>query len=207
MRLAFSFATDLSCQTLSTNLDKLLLAFWYSPYVVGTYSAGYRLLFISAMPIRAVVEATFPHQVKLARNDRRASRYFTANIISLNLALSFAIAGLIFVLAPLATIVLGEDFRDSVGVLRLGAIFPIAQGCNYTLGKYLTATNRQTVRTKVQIIVTATYVGVGLIVIPLHSWKGAIWMAIGSESLLAVLFGFACLVSPQRDITETEGGS
>lgn len=204
LKLAFSFVTDLSCQTLYTNLDKLLLAGWSSSFVVGTYSAGYRLLTVSAMPIRAMSEATFPHQVKLARDDRQACRRFTANIFSLNLVLSIVIAALIYLLAPLAPLILGADFQASVSVLRWGSLLPIAQGCNCTLGKYLTATKRQSVRAKLQLVVTVAFVAMGLITIPLYSWKGAVSTGLVCESLLAVLFGVGCLANPDREAADVE---
>ncbi len=211
IRLALSFATAVICKAVYTDLDKLFLARWSTSYVVGTYAAGYKMLSLSFMPMRAVLEATLPRQIQLADYNRPGCSRFTVNLLLLNVALAGCIAGSIYLLAPWATLLLGEEFEDSIGVLRIGFLLPVLQAVHYTLGNYLTATGHQSTRAFLQLVVLVVYVVAGLIVIPLYSWQGAIWTSLGCESLLALLFGLVCIVSLVGDrhesVAEDSGAS
>ena len=198
-RLAGSFATSVICKAVYTDLDKLFLARWSTAYVIGTYAAGYKILALSFMPMRAILEATFPRQIQLFDQNQGDCRRFTATLFSLNMALAGAIAGSIFLLAPYATLLLGSEFEDSIRVLRIGFLLPVLQAVHYTLGNHLTATGRQSVRTLVQLAVLVIYVVAGIVVIPVYSWQGAIWTSLGCESLLAVLIGLSCLLVPCKE--------
>ena len=85
LRLAFSFGTAVACKVVYTDLDKLFLARWTTSYVVGTYAAGYKMLSLSFMPIRAILEATFPRQIEIANRDRNECIRFTTTMMMLNL--------------------------------------------------------------------------------------------------------------------------
>lgn len=193
LRLALSFATGIACKAVYTDLDKLFLARWTTPIVVGTYAAGYKILSLSFTPIRAILEATFAHQVQLANSDRKACQTFTRSLLLLNISLGSVIAAFVFLAAPWLTFVLGDDYRESIGVLRIGFLLPVLQSMHYTLGNYLTAVGRQFFRTIVQLVVLFTYVIAGLIVIPRYSWQGAIWTSLACEALLVLLFAAGCL--------------
>jgi O-antigen/teichoic acid export membrane protein len=192
-RLAWSFTIGVLCKAAYTDLDKLLLARWSTAYVVGTYAAGYKMLALSFTPIRAILEATFRRQVQLAGQDRAACRRFTARLMAVNVVLGGGVAVAIFLLAPWVTWILGSDFGDSVGILRLGFLLPVLQAIHYTLGNHLTATGNQSTRTAIQVAVLVVYFVAGLIVIPLYSWRGAIGVSLACETLLGVLFTVACL--------------
>lgn len=199
LRLAVSFGTSVVCKAVYTDLDKLFLARWTTPYVVGTYAAGYKMLSLSFMPIRAVLEATFPRQIQLATQTQSACLWFTSKVLLLNTAIASTIAAGFFIFAPWVTLVLGEDFEESVGVLRIGFLLPVLQAFHYTLGNYLTAIGHQTVRTVVQMFVLLVYVIAGVIFIPLYSWQGAIWTSLSCELLLGSLFAVSCFVFFLKD--------
>lgn len=198
-KLAFSFASGTISKAVYTDLDKLFLARWQTSFVVGTYAAGYKLLALSFMPIRAVLEATFSRQVELAENDRQASRSFTTKLFCFNTAAAATISVTLYALAPLATLVFGTEYEESIDVIRIGCFLPLLQSVHYTLGNHLTATGRQHVRTVVQIFVVAIYVITAMYVIATYSWKGAIYTSLACEALLMFLFAIACLSTSPRD--------
>ncbi|TWU39198.1 lipopolysaccharide biosynthesis protein [Novipirellula artificiosorum] len=197
-QLACSFATGVFCKAVYTDMDKLFLARWSTASVVGTYAAGYKILSLSFTPIRAILEATFPRQIELAECSRGDCARFTRSILLINLVLAAGLAGLIYMFAPWATLLFGDDFQGSVAVLRIGFLLPVVQAVHYTLGNFLTATNHQSFRTIMQIVVLVVYIVVGLIVIPLYSWHGAIWTSLGCETLLAMLLATGCLLFSLR---------
>jgi O-antigen/teichoic acid export membrane protein len=197
-RLAFSFAGGITCKAASADLDKLFLARWSSSYTVGTYAAGYKMLALSFMPIRAILEATFPRQLQLANRDPEQCIRFAGSLLVVNLAIASVISSGIYLLAPLVTYLLGEEFRDSIDILRLGFLLPVLQALHYTFGTYLTAIGHQSFRTLMQLLALGAYIVAGLILIPLYSWRGAIWTSLGCETLLVVLVAFGCLALARR---------
>lgn len=207
--LAFSFTTGMTSQVIYTDLDKLYLARWTTPYVVGTYTAGYKILTLAFMPIRAVLEATLARQFQLATDNRSQCIRFTSKLLAVNVGMASMIAVCLYFLAPFATLFLGSEFQESVAVLRIGFLLPVIQAVHYVLGNYLTAIGRQAYRTLNQIVTLIVYVISGYIVIQHYSWPGAVYCSLVSETCLAVLFAVGCVyftrldraqhVSAQRD--------
>ena len=201
--LALSFAAGVVSKAVYTDLDKLFLAKWTNSVVVGTYAAGYKIISLSFMPMRAILEATFPRQVQLAKRDASGCKRFTYSVMLVNIGLGACIALALFVTAPLLVYVLGDEFADSVDVLRWGFLLPVFQAVHYTLGNHLTAIGQQHARMALQVILLVIYVVAGIIVIPIYSWKGAIGTSLGCEFLLGMMFMIACQVLPNRQMEAT----
>lgn len=203
-REAFSFATGIAGRLAYAEVDKLFLAHWTTTFVVGTYAAGYKILMIALMPIWAILETTYPRQIELAHRDRKACVRYTIKVLVLNLVLASGIACALFLSAPWVTYVLGDEYRESIGVLRIGFLLPLLQAVHYTLGNFLAATGHQTARAVTQLAVLAVFVVIAVIVIPNYSWEGAIWAHLVCESLLALLLGIGCLAI-HKEITQELG--
>jgi len=199
--LAFSFSTGMASQVIYTDLDKLFLARWTTPYVVGTYTAGYKILTLAFMPIRAVLEATIARKLQLGLRQPRECIRFTIKLYGATVSLAIVIAVCLFVLAPYATLVLGAEFEDSIAILRIGFLLPVIQTTHCVLSNYLTAIGRQPYRTSAQIITLLVYVVAGWFFIRNYSWLGAIYCSLACETLLAVLFGIGCIYFSRRLIT------
>jgi O-antigen/teichoic acid export membrane protein len=186
-RLAVTFAVGMSSVVIYTDLDKLMLARWTTAAVVGTYSAGYKILTMSFMPIRAVLEATVAQQYRLGTSNPTECIRFTGKLLAAGLTLATLISGSLYALAPYATVILGQEFESSVSVLRLGVLLPAIQTAHTILANYLTAIGRQSWRTWTQIVTLVVYVITGYVAIQHFSWTGAIYCSLGCEALLAVL--------------------
>ena len=196
--LAGSFAAGVVSKAVYTDLDKLFLAKWSTPLVVGTYAAGYKIISLAFMPMRAILEATFPRQVELAKHDPVQCNRFTFSVMMVNVGLGFCIAMFLFIAAPFIVALLGEDYTDSVGVLRWGFLLPVIQAVHYTLGNHLTAIGHQRARMMMQVVLLCIYVLAGIIFIPLYSWRGAIATSLGCECLLGIMFLVASQTLPNR---------
>lgn len=191
--LALSFTSGVFSKAVYTDMDKLFLAKWSIPEVVGMYAAGYKVLSLAFLPIRAILEATFPRQVEHAAISGRSCALFSTSLLAANVALASLLSVVIYTMAPWAPLFLGSDFTDSVAILRMGCILPVLQAAHYTMGNYLTAIGRQTIRSNTQIVIVVVYLLVAFILIPRYSWHGAIWTSLFCEGLLVFLFGIACL--------------
>ncbi|MGB7327265.1 MAG: lipopolysaccharide biosynthesis protein [Rubripirellula sp.] len=197
--LATSFTSGVFSKAVYTDMDKLFLARWTTSEIVGTYAAGYKVLSLAFLPIRAILEATFPRQVEHAATSVRSCAVFSASLLSANVLLASILSVAIYVLAPWAPLLLGSDFTDSVAILRIGCILPVLQAMHYTMGNYLTALGRQAFRATAQVTVVIVYVAVAWFLIPRYSWHGAIWTSLSCEFLLVVLLGIGCFVSLFRN--------
>jgi len=185
--LASSFAGSVFCKTAYTDLDKIILSRCSEPAVVGMYAAAYKLLSLSFTPIRAFLEVTFSRQIALAAKDQRECAIFSVRILFFCVTAGAIISAVLYGVAPFLISILGPDYTDSVSVVRLGAMLPIVQAIHYTFGNHQTATGKQRLRTILQTVVLAVYVPVGLYMIPMYSWRGAIYTSIICEGLLAIL--------------------
>ncbi|TWU48110.1 lipopolysaccharide biosynthesis protein [Rubripirellula reticaptiva] len=198
-KLALSFTTGVFSKAVYTDMDKLFLARWTTSEIVGTYAAGYKILSLAFLPIRAILEATFPKQVAYAAKSPSDCLKFSSRVLGVNLLIACCLSACIYLLAPWATVLLGEDFNDSVDVLRVGCVLPILQVLHYSMGNYLSAIGRQTFRATAQVTVVIAYVAVAWFLIPRYSWHGAIWTSLSCEFLLVLLLSTGCFASFFRD--------
>ncbi|TWU60170.1 Polysaccharide biosynthesis protein [Rubripirellula tenax] len=198
MGLAFSFTSGVFSKAVYTDLDKLFLARWTAPEIVGMYAAGYKMLSLAFLPIRSILEATFPRQVERAAISGRSCATFSLGLLAANVGLASIMSVAIYVMAPWAPLILGRDFTDSVAILRIGCILPMLQASHYSMGNYLTAIGRQTVRSTTQMTIVAAYVVIAFLLIPTYSWHGAIWTSLACEGLLVVLFAIACMTFKKK---------
>lgn len=170
---------------------------------VGVYAVGYKLASFAAVPIAALVRAS-DYDFYAAGADGRAKAKKLAMRMT-GIAASYGViagAGLI-ILAPLIDDVFGEEYAETQTVVRLLAPLALIKGLQIFPANALTGSGQQNKRNRALIIAVVLNLLANAILIPQHSWKGAIIATLLAESAMAAMFWGYLLRSLRGDGTQS----
>jgi O-antigen/teichoic acid export membrane protein len=159
----------------------------------GIYGAAYRVMKLAMLPNIAMAAVVFQRVLvndedEPGQHVRRAWRYTKVSV-----ALALVVSLGLVVAAPLLVVVVGEEFRESVEVLRWLALFPVLDAVASPAINGLVGLGRARLRAGVLIAASALSVILYLMLIPPFGWQGAAAATLVSEAVLAVL-AWAALV-------------
>ena len=197
-RQGFYFSSSLSAQTVYNDIDKTMLARLSSSESAGIYAAAYRIIDAAFLPVAALMYAAYPRFFQQGARGIRGSAKFAARLLPRALIYGAAVSGGLFIAAPALPLILGNGYHHAVQALRWLAPLPLLRTLHYFAGDTLTGSGHQGWRTLSQGLVVACNVAGNLWLIPRYSWKGAAWMSLASDFLLAVLLWVAVLVISAR---------
>jgi O-antigen/teichoic acid export membrane protein len=183
--LHFSLGTG--AKSLYTDFDKVVLARTALAGDLGAYTAAYRLVAMSFLPVRSLLDASASQFYRRGAESLTQSHAFGRRLMKVTLPYGLAVAAVMLIGAELVPYVLGPSFTSAVPMLRTLAILPLIQSTHYTFSDALTAAGLQRVRTRLQWIVAAIYALLAIALVPRFGWHGAVGVCIGCEALLAVL--------------------
>lgn len=189
-RDGFHFSVGLGSQALYNDLDKLMLTRLDSEAANGVYTAAYRVVDLSLVPLRAVLAAAYPRffvagaaggtaglrsAVALARSIAPTTVGWCA------LASVALLAG-----ADLVPLLLGESFEGTQGVVRALAVLPLLKVAHYLAADALTGAGHQRVRSGWQLGVALANGALNLWLIPAFGLGGAVAASLVCDGALAV---------------------
>lgn len=200
---AVHFSLGTGAKALYTDLDKVVLARAVASGELGAYTAAYRLVAMSFLPVRSLLDASASHFYRRGAESLAESYAFARRLLRVALPYGAAVGAAIFAGAELVPYVLGPSFESAVPMLRALALLPLIQSVHYAFSDALTAAGLQRLRTRLQWTVAAIYALAGVFVIPRWGWHGAVGVCLGSELLLAMLI----VAAVRRRIRGARGGS
>lgn len=186
LRAGFFFSLGTASKTAYSDLDKVMLLQLVGGAANGVYTAAYRVITIATAPVRSLILGS---NTRLFRAGAKApsSAYSLAMRLVLPVMTYGAVAGgILFITAPLLTLVLGSGYADSVSALRWLAIMPLIEGVHYLFGDTLMGSGRQRARSLLQLGTVVLNVGLNVWLIPLYSWRGAAVASVVAETALAL---------------------
>lgn len=175
--------TDVS-SSLQNNIDRMVLARFSTPTIVGAYGAATRVLQVGTFPIQAATRLIYPRFFEIAEQGPIALRQYAMKI-SLTLAGVGIVACIVVVCgALLLPILLGKDFAGSVEIAAiLGLALPFV-ALQSPAGDALVAAGHQGVRAVIYMTMSVSF---GFI-LAFGAWLGG-----GTGVGLAFCFGNALL--------------
>jgi O-antigen/teichoic acid export membrane protein len=197
-RQGFYFSASLSAQTIHNDADKTMLARLSTLEGTGIYAAAYRIVDMAFLPVASLMYAAYPRFFQHGAQGIRGSAKFAARLLPRTLLYGAAVSAGLFVAAPALPLILGNGYLQSVHALRWLAPLPFFKTLHYFAGDTLTGSGHQGWRTLGQGAVVACNVVGNLCLIPRYSWKGAAWMSLASDLLLAVILWAAVLMISAR---------
>ena len=131
------FALGLSANGVFTDADKALVARLASFEAAGAYTAGYRVVSFSFVPVLAMLNTAYVGFFRAgAEGVGSASRYARALLPKAGLY-SLAVGVGLFLIAPVIPVLLGSDYESAVRTVRMLSILPLLQTLTYFGGDAL----------------------------------------------------------------------
>ncbi len=194
-----ALSLPLSSSNLQKDGDKAVLNAYGFEADAGLYGAAFRLVFMAQMPIQSLNNALFHRFLSNDEEDmgQHVRRSYRFSIVSL--ALSVAVAAVIWVCAPILAQdwLLGDKFAPAVSILRWLLIFLPLTALSRAPLNGLLGLNATGIRAFIVISAAAVSFALYMVLIPSMSWQGAVWGTVIGELYLAIA-GWWALIRWER---------
>ena len=185
------FSIGESAANINSHIDKTMLASMATLEATGIYGAAYRLIEVGSIPIYSVLSACYPRFFQRGAKGIRSCLSLVKQLLPFVAIYSiFALVGFL-VFAPWITYILGDEYQNAIATVRWLAPIPIIGSLQQLLADSLTGAGFQRVRSAIQVTTALANLGLNLWLIPLYSWRGAVWATLGSDSFRVVCLAVA----------------
>jgi O-antigen/teichoic acid export membrane protein len=192
------FSGGMSATSIYNDVDKTMLARLSTLGANGIYSAAYRLIDVSFIPVSSVIYAAYPGYFRHGDGKVQATYEYAMRLLPRPIGYSLFAFVCLFVGAPFIPKILGAEYLRTVEAVRWLAILPLFKTIHYFFADALSGAGFQGLRMCLQIVVAVFNILVNLWIIPAYSWRGAAWSSLASDGLLAVLMWIAVTVLRHR---------
>lgn len=180
------FSISVSSLNIYNDIDKTMLTKLSTLEAAGIYSAAYRIVDVSVIPIRSLLYASYASYFKNGLNGIRGTLTFTSKLLPIAAAYGIVISFSLFLLAPILPYFLGKEFLDTVSALRWLSPLPLIKVFHSFAADTLTGAGFQGVRSFCQACTAVINIALILYLIPILSWKGAAYASLATDSFLAI---------------------
>ncbi len=203
IRVGGGFSLGASADFIYGDIDKALLAHLTTAGQTGLYAAAYRATYMAFTPVRSLLYATYARFFQVGEQGIVHTRALARRLLPYMVGLSVMAGAGLWICAPFAPVVLGNDYQSSVPAIRWLAPLPFLQAMDYLSGDILTGANFQGVRTAFQMSAILLNVVLNLLLIPHYSWRGAAWATLATEGALVVALCAAVWALSRTRLVET----
>ena len=196
VRSVFLYAFQIGASNVQVDGDKFALNAAHHQADAGRYGAASRIMLFALMPLLALVNAT---HVSFLRGRGDANGQLRRAVRSSLVALAYGVpaALCLFLVAPLAPLVLTRDFSETTRMLQWLAPLVLLRGNSNFPMNGLMGLGLNALRTKLVVGNALLSVVLYATLIPRYSWRGALASAYVTELTLAVS-GWVALYSCER---------
>ena len=197
MKSNLAYSGGISADALGNEGDKLVLAANGLVVETGLYAAAYRIVQFGLLPVGSVIQATHARFLEHEEGLRRQHLDRALRYASLGAAYGVVFAIGISLVAPLLPIVLGDEFEESVTIVRWLSPIVLLRAVGSCSINGLMGLSKVTLRTILLAINAAMAMVLYIVLIPRYGWEGA---AIGTlvGEVLSVVMTWTALVVCQR---------
>ena len=197
VRSVLLYALQIGASNVQTDGDKFVLNAAHHPADAGRYGAASRIMQFALLPLVALISAT---HVSFLRGRADASGQMHRAIRSSLAAIAYGVpaALALFLIAPLAPLVLTRDFSETTRMLQWLAPLVILRGQSTFPMNGLMGLGRNDLRVKLYVVNAMLSVLLYAALIPRYSWRGALAASFVTELSLSVS-GWVALYRCQRE--------
>ena len=201
LKEGFYFSIGASSATIYNDIDKSMLARISTLGATGIYGAAYRIITVAVTPILALLVSTYARFFRQGKDGIRGSLKLAKFLVPIT-GLYGAVASLsLVVFAPLITYILGSEYSSSINAVRWLAPLIFFKSIQYLAADTLTGAGFQSLRSAVQVAIAVFNTVANLWLIPLYSWKGAVWSSLASDGLLVLILWSLVFIMYYRQST------
>jgi O-antigen/teichoic acid export membrane protein len=185
----FIFAVSGSTTSVYNDVDKAMLAHYGMNAANGIYTMAYRVIDVSAMPIRSIHAAAFPRFFRHGAEPGglAATEGFAKRLLRRTSVIGLVVAVGLFLGAPVIPMLVGKGFTPSVMALRWLCLIPFFRCFHLSAGDALAGAGRQATRLVFQMVAALGNLGMNLYLIPRFSWRGAALASLITDGGLGIM--------------------
>lgn len=187
------FAIGESAYNINSDIDKTMLASMSTLEATGIYGAAYRLIQVGSIPIYAVLSASYPKFFQEGVKGVKGCLNLVKRLLPFVVIYGIVSLAGFLIFAPWITYILGDEYQNAIATLRWLAPIPIIGSIQLLLANTLTGAGFQKTRSAIQVITAIGNVGLNFWLIPLYSWKGAVWATLSSDTFRVVCLAIAVI--------------
>ncbi|HMS14284.1 MAG TPA: lipopolysaccharide biosynthesis protein [Microthrixaceae bacterium] len=152
---------------------------------VGVYAAGYKVMQMATLPVKALVGATHHRFLETVERPARSHLQRALRLTGITMAYSALVVPALFLADDLLVWVFGSDFRPSLRVIHVLVGIVVLRGLVWFPFNALMGLGLH--RLRMGILATSSIAGVvtNLVLIPRHGWIGAAIATYVSEVIFA----------------------
>lgn len=177
------FAVGLSAKGFYTDADKVFLARYGASASVGMYTVAFRLAQMALVPIKAVSYATQSRYFRAGESGISGTLTIARKLARPVIPMALLLGAAFYVAAPLITWIAGDQYAESVRILRWLFGLPLLLAIQSLLGDALSGSGHQRVAAMIQLLSAGVACILCITLIPRMDWRGAV-----AASYLSQLF-------------------
>lgn len=183
LRTNVVFSVGISGASLNNEGDKFVLSANNFTVDTGLYGAAYRVVNLGMVPVSSLIDVT--HRTFLEHEEGVKGQHLRRAVRFARVAGAYgAVVGVLLILmAPLLPIVVGDDFDGSVVMVRWLAPIVLLRAMTMFPLNALMGLGHTMLRSVVIVGNALVAVVLYVVLIPAHSWKGAVAGTLISETL------------------------
>ncbi|MCS7228073.1 MAG: flippase, partial [Endomicrobia bacterium] len=160
--------------SLYTISNTFILGLFTNNTIVGYYAAAEKLVRTVQNLLTPVSQSVYPHISKIAKESKEAGIRFIRKLTVLVSLFTFIVSVIIFIFADLIIkIILGNQYLESVIVLRILAFFPFIIGLSNVFGiQTMLPLNYKNAFSNILIFASIINICIALIMVPLYKHVG-----------------------------------
>jgi len=188
-----SYSIGITGITLQNDGDKATLAAYGYREETGLYAAAYRIVQFGLIPVGVLTGAT--HQRFLHHEEGERDQHLTRAIKYAGVTVAYGVVfmAVVLSLAPLLPRLVGEEFRESVTMVRWLAPLVLLRGLAMFPMNALMGLGKTFMRSMLLVVTAALSMVLYITLIPIWNWKGAVAGTLIGEAALACAAWFFLL--------------
>ena len=169
-----------------SEIDKTMLVRLSSLETAGIYSAGYRVVDMANVPLRALLSSAMPRFFRAGADSHCHALGYALRMAPLPMAYAAAIGMAMYLLADILPWILGDEYGQSATAVRYLAFLPLVAAPRMLLQSALGGSGRQGIAVSILVAGAVVNILLNLWLIPLWGWRGALAATYSVELIMMV---------------------
>lgn len=176
-----------SANTAQADIDKVVLGGYGLDVDNGVYAAAYRVADLANLPLGALVRASYSEFFRRGSATLAEAVRYARKLTLVATGYGLVIGCALWFTAPLLGVIMGDEFDESVTALRWIAFIPLLRAGQYFPANVLSGVDRQWQRARIMSSTALLNLGLNLVLVPRHGWRGAAVSTFVAEAVYMLL--------------------